>query len=335
MTAGRAPQNTQVQNTRLVAVMVTYNRLDQLKVSLTRLLQSAPAHLEAVVVIDNASTDDTESWLATQTDPRLWVVRSATNGGGAGGFEQGMRHAVDRYDPDWLVVMDDDARPEPGALELFQSRILSGDLDGVDAVSAAVYHLDGRICDMNRPWVNPFWHRDAFKRTVKNGRDGFHMGQQDYDAGAPQRIDGGSFVGLFVSRRGVQIGGYPDPSLFLYGDDVLYTLRLSRAGGHIRFDPELRFEHDFTTLTDGVQRFRPMWKCYYHHRNLLMIYREAAGLWFWLVLPLVALKWLSKVRFYDGVRGRFLGLVGRALRDGLLRRTRVDFAQVKRWSGEG
>lgn len=329
MNAGRAPQDM-----RLVAVMVSYNRLEQLKVSLARLLQSAPAHLEAVVVIDNASTDGTEAWLATQSDPRLWVFRSATNGGGAGGFEQGMRHAVDRYDPDWLVVMDDDARPEPGALGVFQSRVQSGDLDGVDAVSAAVYHPDGRICDMNRPWVNPFWHKDAFKRTVKKGREGFHMGQRDYDCETPQRIDGGSFVGLFVSRRGLQIGGFPDPSLFIYGDDVLYTLRLSRAGGHIRFDPGVRFEHDFTTLTEGAQRFRPMWKCYYHHRNLLMIYREAAGLWFWLVLPLVVVKWLSKVRFYKGARGRFLALVARALRDGLLGRTAVDFAQVKRWTAE-
>ncbi len=313
---------------RLVAVMVTYNRLDQLKVSLARLLDSAADHLQAVVVIDNASTDGTQDWLAEQSDPRLVVFRSAENGGGAGGFDQGMRLAVARFDPDWLVVMDDDARPEPGALAVFQA----SDLSDTDAVAAAVYHPDGRICDMNRPWTNPFWHRDVFWRTVRNGRDGFHLGTRDYGSDTPQSIDGGSFVGLFLSRRALQIGGYPDPSLFLYGDDVLYTLRLTRAGGRIRFDPAIRFEHDFTTLTDGVQRFQPLWKCYYHHRNLLMIYREAAGLWFWLVLPLVALKWTLKFRHYGGESGTFLRLVARALRDGILHRTDVDHATVRRWA---
>ncbi len=78
-----------------------------------------------------------------------------------------------------------------------------------------------------------------------------------------------------------------------------------------------------------------MWKCYFHHRNLLMIYREAAGLWFWLVLPLVALKWIAKFRHYGDERGTFLRLVARALRDGLLRRTIADLATVKRWTGEG
>ncbi|MGH1413613.1 MAG: glycosyltransferase [Pelagimonas sp.] len=320
---------------RLVAVMVTYNRLDQLKVSLARLLDSAPDHLQAVVVVDNASTDGTEAWLAEQTDPRLVVFRSAHNGGGAGGFDQGMRLAAERFDPDWLVVMDDDARPAPDALARFHAKCQSGDLSGVDAVAAAVYHPDDRICDMNRPWTNPFWHRDVFLRTLRGGREGFHLGRDDYDTETGQRIDGGSFVGLFLSRRGREIGGYPDPSLFIYGDDVLYTLRLTRAGGHIRFDPQLRFEHDFSTLTDGVQRFRPMWKCYFHHRNLLMIYREAAGLWFWLVLPLVALKWIAKFRHYGDERGTFLRLVARALRDGLLRRTTADLATVKRWTGEG
>lgn len=315
---------------RLVAVVVTFNRLAMLRVTLARLLGTAPDDLQAVVVIDNASTDGTADWLAGQDDPRLYMFRSETNRGGAGGFETGMRLARDRYDPDWIVVMDDDARPEPGALAVFQAR----DLTGCDAVAAAVYHPDGRICDMNRPWVNPFWHRETFVQTLKQGRDGFHLGQGDYAAPVPRAIDGGSFVGLFLSRHALALGGLPDPALFLYGDDVLYTLRLTRAGGRIVFDPAIRFEHDFTTLIDGVQRFRPLWKCYYHHRNLLMIYREAAGPWFWPVLPLVLAKWLAKQRHYAGQRRAFLRVVRHAIADGLRRRTGVPHDTVKRWAGE-
>ena len=142
-------------NGRLVAVVVTHRRLAQLQVTLPALLAAPRAALAAVVVVDNASDDGTPDWLATQTDPRLHVLRLDRNTGGAGGFEAGMRHAMAHHGPDWLVVMDDDARPDPGALAAFQAL----DLDGWDGIAAAVRHPDGTLCEMNRPTLNPFWHR--------------------------------------------------------------------------------------------------------------------------------------------------------------------------------
>ncbi|MFZ7094100.1 glycosyltransferase [Primorskyibacter sp. 2E233] len=315
---------------RLVAVVVTYNRLAQLQVTLPRLLNRPETELAAVLVVDNASSDGTAAWLATQEDdPRLQVLRCETNLGGAGGFETGMRAAVAGFDPDWIVVMDDDARPEPDALTRFHAQ----DRSGAEAWAAAVYHLDGRICDMNRPSINPFWHKQVLWRTILGkGRDGFHIGQAEYSATTPCAIDGTSFVGFFISRAGIERVGYPDGRLFLYGDDVLYTLGLSHAGGRILFDPDLRFEHDFSTMTDEDKRFRPLWKSYYHYRNLLMVYRMASGLVFWLVLPAAAGKWLLKLRHHSGERLAFTGLVLRALRDGLLSRTDVPHATVLGWA---
>lgn len=314
---------------RLVAVVVTFNRLAQLQVTLPRLLANPETDLEAVVVVDNASDDGTPEWLAAQNDTRLVVVRLGQNLGGAGGFETGMREAVKRFDPDWVVVMDDDARPEPGAFARFHA----SDRSGAEAWAAAVYHLDGRICDMNRPSINPFWHREVLRRTLMGkGRDGFHIGQAEYGATTPCGIDGASFVGLFVSRAGIERVGYPDGRLFLYGDDVLYTLGLTRAGGRILFDPTLRFEHDFSTMTDEDRRFRPLWKSYYHYRNLLMVYRMASGALFWLVLPAAAGKWLLKLRHHSGERWAFVKLVLRALRDGLLGRTNVPHDRVVGWA---
>lgn len=316
---------------RLVSVVVTHNRLAALQVTLARLLETDPADLSRIVVIDNASTDGTTGWLAGLTDPRLDVVHCAQNTGGAGGFEAGMRHAVARYDPDWLVVLDDDARPDPGALAAFHA----ADRSGAEAWAAAVYHPDGRICDMNRPSRNPFWRPEVLRRTLLGGgRDGFHLGPADYAADHPTSIDGTSFVGFFISRAGVALAGFPDGSLFIYGDDVLYTLGLTARGGRILFDPALRFEHAFTTSVAGDSRMRPLWKCYYHYRNLLMVYRLCAGWWFILAGPAAGLKWLAKVRHYKGERWVFFTLVLRALRDGVLGRTDASFDQVRDWAGE-
>ena len=106
----------------LVAIVVTHDRLDKLKVTVARLLDSAPETLAHLVVVDNASRDGTRDWLDSLGDPRLTVLGLRENTGGAGGFAAGMAHVRDRIDPDWTVLMDDDARPRPGALSAFHER---------------------------------------------------------------------------------------------------------------------------------------------------------------------------------------------------------------------
>lgn len=305
---------------RLVSIVVTHNRLAQLQQTVTRLLESPAAELAQLVVVDNASEDGTAEWLGACDDPRLIHHRQERNLGGAGGFEAGMRIAMERFAPDWIVLMDDDARPEPGALAQF------GALEraGWDVLAAAVYHPGGEICDINRPSLNPFWRPGRFVRTVLQGlmgraRDGFHLTPQAYQTAEIQEIDAGSFVGLFISAQVIERAGYPDGGLFIYGDDVLYCLRLRQLGHRIGFAPKVQFEHDFQTLSGPVQRFQPLWKAYYNHRNLVFVYRHAAGLLFWPVLVAILPKWWLKSRHYGDHRPAFRRLIRAAIRDGLRR----------------
>lgn len=325
----KPPVSQDKSPSRLVAVVVTYNRLAQLQTTVARLLESPASDLAGLVVVDNASTDGTQAWLATLQDPRVQVAQLAENRGGAGGFEHGLRRVVAEQDPDWIVVMDDDARPATGALAAFHA----ADKTGWEALAAAVYYPNGEICDMNRPSRNPFWHGRVFVRTLFGfgGRDGFHITPEAYE-GAPRQIDVSSFVGLFLSRDAIKRAGFPDGSLFVYGEDGLYTLGLSAAGGRIGFFPALRFEHDCSTFAAGAGRFQPLWKVYYYHRNLLLLYRQAAGWLFWPLLCVILPKWLLKLRHHAGTRGLFLRLLARAVCDGLLRRTGQPHDVVLGWA---
>lgn len=315
---------------RLVAVVVTYNRLEHLKVTLQRLFDSRPEDLEAVVVVDNASGDGTGAWLRSLDDPRLYAILSPENMGGAGGFNLGMRRASERFDPDWIVVMDDDARPAPGALADFHAQ----DVSGWDAVAAAVYYPDGKICEFNRPSRNPFHDMKTFSRFVLNGRDAIHLTPADYE-GAPKQVDWSSFVGLFVSRQALHRAGLPDPRFFIYSEDVLYTLGFSQQGGQIGFLPEVRFEHDCSSLAAGTsRRLNPLWKTYYYHRNQIFLYRVLAGRWFWAVFPLLAGKWIWKVRYHAGARRPFMRLLWWGMRDGLTRRLDINYEKIFA-AGEG
>lgn len=297
----------------LVAVVVTRNRLEQLETGVAATLQQ---RCDAVVVVDNCSTDGTREWLDAESrrHERLDVLHAPRNLGGAGGFEMGFRHALEQYRPDWLVCFDDDARPDPGAFEAF----LESDLDGIDAATAAVYFPDGRICEMNRPSLNPFWHwrllfKTALKTVVGQGRHGFHLVDNDYSSREPLPIDSASFVGFFVRSPMVERVGLPEGRLFIYGDDVLYALNIRCMEGRICFMPWVTFTHDCVAQSTHEKTFKPLWKAYYTYRNGLRVYQAAAGKLFWLVLPVKVTMWLLDARSYPA-RRRYLKLMCAALK---------------------
>ncbi len=299
---------------KLGAVIVTYNRLEQIRKTLNRLLAEK---IDAIVVVDNGSTDGTREFLAGISDGRLDVVLSETNVGGAGGFEAGLKHITRAQDPDWVLIMDDDARPQPGALDNFRRT----DLRGWDAAAGAVFFPDGSICGMNRPFLNPFKHPRVFlKAMLGGGRAAFHLNDAHFHADAPIEIDGASFVGLFMSRAGIKRAGWPNGKLFVYAEDGLYTLGLTQAGGRLGFFSNIHFEHDCTTFAPNTYQFSPPWKAYYYYRNLLLLYRKAAGGFFWPALLIVLPKWLWRVREQGDNKSAYLRFLSLAIHDGLRRR---------------
>ena len=310
---------------RLAAVVVTFNRLAQLKLTVNRLLDEDVDH---VIVVDNASTDKTPEWLTEQDHPRLKVLRLAENAGGAGGFEAGMTETRNIFDPDWTVLMDDDAHPEPGALTRFRQTV-DALPPGTGCVAAAVFLPDGAICEMNRPSRNPFWHPRLFWETLTRGnRVGFHLPDTAFAPEASMReIDIASFVGFFVSRHAVAKVGLPEGGLFIYGDDILYSLRLRRAGLGMVFLPAMRFAHDCGTMADGFV-YRPLWKIYYHCRNGVAIARAAAGpIVFPAALAYYTIIWWRRGRHCPpSDRPLYRRMMRMGLRDGILwRRGRNDF----------
>lgn len=300
----------------VIAVVVTHSRLLKLRDTIKRFLAEP---IDFVFVFDNASNDGTAEWLAAQKDPRLKFYSNEENLGGAGGFSYALRTARDEFDPDWVIIVDDDGRPLPGAISVF----LRMDRSRWDAIGAAVFYPDGRICEMNRPYRNPFWHLPEFFRTISGkGRKGFHLSDEAYGLEQPMvEIDMSSFVGLFLSRKALNKAGLPDSRLFIYGDDQLYTLNMRRKGLRIGFSPQIQFEHD-TEAKEGKSGLilSPIWKVYYMYRNALIAYRVAAGPLFWLLVPLLLIKWRRKAKDYGDDATRFLRILNLAIRDGLTKK---------------
>src|SRR3954465_7367068 len=103
---------TDARGRRIVAVVVTFNRLTMLQRQLERLAEGP--ELDEVLVVDTASPDGTGAWLATQP---VTSETLPTNTGGAGGFSHGLERAV-AAGADLVWLMDDDGLPEPDCLGL-------------------------------------------------------------------------------------------------------------------------------------------------------------------------------------------------------------------------
>jgi len=193
------------------AVVVTYNRRELLLESLAAVqAQSRPP--DAVIVVDNASTDDTAAAVRARF-PAASLARLPENTGGAGGFACGVALAL-AGGADLIWLMDDDTVPEPSALqEMLAAR--DGYRGGPPTLIASrVVWTDGRAHPMNTPRAKPF-ASSAERRAAAAARC------------LPIRT--ASFVSVLVDAGVCRRRGLPKADYFLWNDDFEFTARLLRG----------------------------------------------------------------------------------------------------------
>jgi len=313
----------------IAAVIVTRNRIDKLKTTVSRTLKEPVQH---VIIVNNVSIDGTKEWLDSLNDERLRVIHATENLGGAGGFYVGFKEVIDNTDADWLVCFDDDAFPQQDAIKSFRALELSDDIAGV---AAAVYLPSGMIAEMNRPSLNPFGSLKELISTALRGRMGFHIDDTAYKSNETMLIDYSSFVGFFVRTKAItERLGLPRTELFIYADDIIYTLGIGKAGLRHVFAPTVRFTHDCGTLVNNQDIYKPMWRAFYSYRNRLEMFRMVSGILFPLIVLIKVPGWILKAKHYDDPI-TFRRVVWTAVSDGVRRDFGRSHDDVLRLTGEG
>ena len=203
---------------------MTFDRLDMLQRQVARLREVA--ELDEVLVVDNASTDGTGAWLATQDD--VVSTTLAVNSGGAGGFNHGLAWAVDRG-ADLVWLMDDDGLPEPDCLALLLER---DDLDFWGPAVVATQDPSRLTFPIRLPGGTSVVHDMASVEAA--AVDGLIR-----DVVIP-------FNGVLVTRELVERIGYPLAPYFIWGDDVEYLWRAQEAGARIATVVGARVHHPAT-----------------------------------------------------------------------------------------
>jgi GT2 family glycosyltransferase len=251
----------------VAAVVVTYRRPNLLMQCL-RALQTQTRPVDEIIVVDNASGDGTAGRVRTEF-PEATLRVLDENRGGAGGFHEGMKIAAGR-DVDWIWVMDDDAEPEPDALEqLFSPGIHRRD-DTFGLASLRV-DPDGGMQRGSAGRYDPF--RMQYDRVGETGP-------------RVESINYATFVGFLVRQEALRRVGLPEAGFFIRGDDNEYVYRLAKEGNVYLVRASRIIHHDAsqskqipTQVWDRFWGDRPVesyWMTYYEHRNKLLTVRMHA-----------------------------------------------------------
>lgn len=230
----------------VVAVVVTYNR-EQLLADCLDALHAQERPLDAVVVIDNASTD-ASGRVADEHALGADVLHLRRNVGGAGGFAAGIARALEHHGADWVWLMDDDTIPTATALsELLRAAEASP--VRLSVLSSKAVWTDGREHPMNHP-------RTRLGASRREHADARRAG------GRPIRT--ASYVSAMLRGEDVRRLGLPWADYFIWSDDFEHTGRLLRHGRGIHVAASV-VEH--RTAAFGTAQANPGSRFYYDVRN--------------------------------------------------------------------
>lgn len=252
-----------MSNFKAGVVLVTYNRLQELKKSLPCYEKQTkkPVYM---IVVDNCSNDGTKEFLEGWENQDCGIIKKVItlpeNRGGSGGFYAGLKEASERNDVDWIWVADDDAFPELYDFEE-AAKFVDTHPDLMKEVSAlcGTVEYEGHIAAVQR---------ERFKKTPFG----------TYDIGIPEKefrekeyfdIDLYSFVGTFMRYDALLKAGLPREDFFIYNDDYEHAVRMSKQGRLICV-PKIRIEHRDNYMYNHIAT----WRDYYATRNVVIMYKE-------------------------------------------------------------
>lgn len=210
----------------LAVVIVTYNSSQMIE----GLLDSVPAALgdlrADVIVVDNASTDDTVDVVAARSDCRLM---KAPNRGYAAGINLGIRQAGD---VPAVLALNPDVRLQPGSIPPLMAALK---VEGTGITAPQVRTPDGRLDYSLR-------REPTILRAIGLNRTGWAPFSEyvlrDEEYAGPRTVDWALGAVLLMSRECLAAVGEWDESFFLYSEETAFCLQARDLGFATRYVPD-------------------------------------------------------------------------------------------------
>lgn len=254
-----------------IALVVTYKRPLMLGTVLQSLV-SQSKRPDMIIVVDNASNDETQSVVTSFINSTDCIdviyLNTGDNLGGAGGFKFGFDYIKDNHCKyDYLWLMDDDLCPSTDCLETLMK--IGQFYPDVGIIQPTRFDLDGKCAELS-PVVynlgNPFLINP--KKVVVTDIYHANLDKDVID------IDGIPFEGPLIKKNVVDAVGSPVADFFIFYDDLDYAIRTKKMGFRI----VLAIQAKATRLLKNNQSNDLIsWKGYFMIRNFLHLHIKHGG----------------------------------------------------------
>lgn len=233
-------------------VIPVHNGLKHTRACIATLAETLSPDIGAeIIVVDDASTDQTQAWLseAAAADPRIKVVRNDENLGFLGSTSVGARQATG----DLIIFLNNDTVLLPGWLEPLVQVFMTEPDAGV--VGARLLYPDGRLQEagglvFEDGSAAKFGYGDDDPEHVLYG----NLRDADYVSGC-----------LLVTPRALyeEIGGFDQRFEPGYYEDTDYCFMVRSRGKRVIYQPASTVVHveggtAGTDLSEGMKRFQAL-----------------------------------------------------------------------------
>jgi N-acetylglucosaminyl-diphospho-decaprenol L-rhamnosyltransferase len=228
-------------NPRIGAVVVTYNSAAVLAECLRSLSETKDVELSTIVVVDNASRDDSVmiARAAEQTLP-VRTVETGRNAGYSAAVNAGLA-AMDLDQLDAVMVLNPDCSLRPDSLVLLWQALQR---PGFGIAAPRLVNPDGSLQPTLRrmPTVSrAFGEAVLGKLAGRVGLGELVTDPAEHDKPGPAAWATGA--ALLISVEAVRATGPWDESFLLYSEETDFILRAADRGWRLWYEPTAEVEH--------------------------------------------------------------------------------------------
>lgn len=289
-------------------IIVNYNASE----CIVACVLSALNQVDEVIVVDNASSDDSLAQLKAvfPGDRRLKIVRNGKNLGFAAGCNIGAQASAGSHlfflNPDCVLTLDSVKR---------LLRVLDDDPD-VGMVGGLLVNPDGTEQAGGRRAIPTPWR--SFVRAFGLSRFAdrwprlffdFHLHKQRLPS-HPIEVEAISGACMLIRRAAMKDVGRWDEGYFLHCEDLDLSMTLRRMGWKIMFVPDAKIVHH----KGSCSRSRPIFVEWHKHRGMMRFYHkffqhQYPGPLMWLVALGIWLRFGLVASYHSALLAmRYLGI---------------------------
>ena len=190
-----------------------------------------------VIIVDNGSEGNDAQVLKERFSDYVHLMQNDRNYGFAEGNNIGMRYALEKLNPDYILLLNNDTVVQPYFLT---------ELVDVAQNDSNIGILGPKIYYYSKPQTIDFAGGGLLRRIGHS----FHIGAHRTDKGQYDRLTEVDFItgcALLIGTGVVDRIGLLDPDYFVYSEDLDWCVRAKDAGYRIIFVPQAKIWHKGTS----------------------------------------------------------------------------------------